>query len=224
MKTNGEITNGDGNHKPGQFATLFGSDAIPISSTDANGDQMPRKIRDLEHAVSGLTVVMGAMSKAVTSAEKRIEVQSDAIVFLVALVEKAILPLAESNRVLMERDSDQNILSPVVQSLALILDRNETELSQADRAVSSFVFIEECRSMDKQEIINLLQFFGVEQFTLKAGTPFDPATSAVKHVRTIHDASRHGKVSKVLRPGYRRVTDGWVIRPAWVEVFGPNTR
>jgi hypothetical protein len=136
-----------------------------------------------------------------------------------SLVETALVPMAEQNRTLRLKEIDEKFFCPLMLGLAQIVDRQTAELSRPESDVFSLAFIENCRAMDRQELLDLMSMFDVEGFTSPSRGALDPRWHRIKSKRPTSDLSRIGRIARTLRPGYRRRGDGLLIRPALIEVW-----
>ena len=131
----------------------------------------------------------------------------------------AIVPLAQENRRLHEKEVDEKILKPVVLGLVQILDRQAGELSEAEKGIGAIAFLEDCRRIDKAEIFNILAQFEIEEINCDVGNALDSTIHNIKAIRAARNRAQVNRIARVLRPGYRRRSDGWVARACWVEVW-----
>jgi molecular chaperone GrpE (heat shock protein) len=119
---------------------------------------------------------------------------------------------------LEQREIDFAIIQPLVANIAEIVDRIERELSD-EEGDGVFGALRDCRKADREELLNTVRCFGVDQFRPARGDVFDARSHRVAETRAAQSTCEVDRVCRVLRPGYKRVVDGWVIRPAWVAVW-----
>lgn len=140
---------------------------------------------------------------------------------LSAEVRKALIPIAEENRHLHEQDADRRIMVPFALEVIAMLERQSAEVEQIDQGALALSYIDKCRAVDQKEVMNMLQRRGIEEIKIPRGSEPNPETHDVERVRPTHDKHKHGRISRLLRRGYWRRHDSFLIKPAAVEVWGP---
>ncbi len=102
------------------------------------------------------------------------------------------------------------------------IDNLENRLAKLDEDDEGTLQLEEVRD----ELLFALESSGVEQFRPDVGSEYrghEKFAEAIKEKEITGDASQVGTIAKVVRPGYRYITDEdsyKVVRTAQVKLFG----
>jgi hypothetical protein len=215
-------SNNNGNGTPKSHRGAEPSTSPPDNKVAASQDQSRwlDELAELRSEVRDLTGAVGALVKAVGESLAQVSELRDAVRELQLQVESVMIPMAEQNRDLRQKEVDEKFLFPIMNGMAQIIDRQSAEITQAESESPLLAFMENCRAIDRQELQDLMSMFDVESFTSLPGRLLDPKLHSVKTARTTPHQARIGRVIRTLRPGYRRHSDGLLIRRALVEVWG----
>lgn len=142
---------------------------------------------------------------------------NDRLTAIEQLLERAVVPLAEDNRVLRNNELDIHVVRPVVDLLIQVLSRLDDELKDGAEG-GVFGALRDARRADREEFRALLSFFGVSARYPKCGDRFSPAIHKVIARYPAETGSAVGRLRRVIRPAYVRDRDGQIIQKAWVEV------
>lgn len=171
------------------------------------------------HAVDQMRLVAASASQLAEKSDARLASIEARVASLEQTLVTVVQPLTQQLRQLEERHTDLHIVRPFLLDVIEILDRLDVELTDAEKSSPQIAFVEECRAADRIELENILRRRGVERFTASPGDRFDSSTCTICSVRPARTAERVGRVFRVEKPGYWRVSDRFVIRPCFVHVF-----
>ncbi|HPC95972.1 MAG TPA: nucleotide exchange factor GrpE [Sedimentisphaerales bacterium] len=117
---------------------------------------------------------------------------------------------------------DWSIIRTFCLKVIRCIDNLENRLAKLDENDQSTLQLEEVRD----ELLFALESSGVEQFRPDIGSDYrghEKFAEAIKEKEITGDASQVGTIAKVVRPGYRYITDEdnyKVVRTAQVKLFG----
>jgi hypothetical protein len=223
-KRTGAVMNGNGNGqsngetRANQLGFSF-ADNLPIKMTPhGNTDELLREFRwmvgvldKLILAVSGELRAQAALRLLVESIETKVDKLDTTF--------KEMMPaLVRQEREFHEQDLERWVRQYAL-SIVEIIDRQTQELGQADHGVPSFDLVEDVRRIDREEHLTILRVLGFEQVSSIIGARFDSKVHAPREIRHTSQRSKIGRIAAVLRPGYVRRSDGFVLRPVVVSVF-----
>jgi hypothetical protein len=134
---------------------------------------------------------------------------------------KVLTSLAEENRSLRDKDMDRRVTVAYALDIITMLERHEVEISEAEQGTLQFGQLERCRAVDQKQAMAMLQRLGVEEIRIRRGAEPNDELHDVIRTRPTIETRKHGRISQMLRRGYRRRHDGLLILPALVEVWGP---
>ena len=130
---------------------------------------------------------------------------------------------SQQNRVEKLQDGyDWGIIRTFCLRVIRCIDNLENRMEKLGEDDESGFQLEEVRD----ELLFALESSGIEQFRLEIGSDYrgqEKFAEAIKDKELTGDANQVGAVAKVIRPGYRYVTDEdnfKVVRTAQVKLFG----
>jgi hypothetical protein len=159
--------------------------------------------------------------KLLSAISSRLDIIDRQVQSLTIELEKVLVPMAEQNRQLLDRLVDEHIVLPYALGLIEIIDRQGREIGDTAQGVMEFSALEDCRSIDRQELLNVLTRLGIEEFKAPRGTRCTPDLHKIIRVLPSSRTERHNRISVVIRSGFIRVRDQLVVRRALVEAWGP---
>jgi len=175
----------------------------------ANDDGLPRTI-DVRDATNSLAGQLGAIHAALSEHGRQLS-------SLLELIQRCFAPLAEQNAALRNRDIDQHVIAPLAETVIEMLDDIQSESCERDGA---FGVLAECRDADRERLLQLLRRYDIHEYMPGRGTRFDVSRHTGVRAET-RRRERVGLIRAVIRPGYIRRRDNWVVRAARVEVYVP---
>jgi hypothetical protein len=213
--------NHEGNGNPTRDGTERQADPQPPGEAIAGLDmaRLVSDLPDLRAEMVALQAVVSEQAKIISEMITQVKAAGGVIENLCSTVERVMLPMAEQNRDLRLMEVDEKFFRPIMNGLAQIVDRISGEITQAEKEAFPLAFIENCRDLDRQEILNLMSTFDVESYSSRPGSPLEPKLHSVKALRGTQFSSKVGHVVRTVRPGYRRRGDDFLIRRALVEVW-----
>ncbi len=122
----------------------------------------------------------------------------------------------------LQEGYDWNIIRTFCLRVIRCIDNLENQLAKFSEQDIDTTNLEEIRD----ELVFALESSGVEQFDPQIGSDYreqEKYIEAIKEKKHCEDASRNGKIAKVIRRGYRYVIDDEnikVVRVARVMLFG----
>ncbi len=190
----------------------------PPPSNGAHGYE--REIAELNKQIAINTVVVAEMVKTFSVTKENDSGVSEKLLELDKKIQELLIPMTKENQRLKNRDHDECFVKPLVLGLIEIVDRHSVELSATEK--QAFGVVEEMRQLDREEIVQILKRLDIHQFQSKA-LKYDSSLHTVIEVRANSERRKEGHIAKVLRPGYRRASDGFIFRKIWVEVWGEKS-
>jgi molecular chaperone GrpE (heat shock protein) len=198
---------------------LFG-DSLPFPDRCfEDADRVRSEISDLSQEIRRLASELASTRKVVAEIRAMLKSLNDECAAITELIKRGLIPLAEENRGFHNHEIEEKFLGPVIVGLAHILDRQSGEISEAERHSQAISFVESCRAIDNAEIVELLATVDVEAVRSFPGSKLDGTIHRVIRTQRTTNPTKVGRITKVLRPGYRRRSDGYVFRPMLVEVW-----
>jgi hypothetical protein len=197
----------------------------PASDLDARGNRNGNPNRQPDSSPSDLNQILKRLADLRAENEtlkeliRALQIQAQKCI---ELLERTIIPLSHENRQLREFDLDNYIVWPYAMRVIQIIDRQSAEITDAEQQVMEFSFVENCRSIDRAEHLELLYMLGIEPLSQRRGELRDTRTQQTGRIRPTSQSSKFGRVHRILRPGYWRRRDGAIVRPTLVEVWGPQ--